>query len=131
MTTSGFVALAAAGLAIVLLPFGKQGRMLTACSLIAGLAIVPWAAPRVVGAVRSLDSLAFDGTAVLIAVVATGWVVFELKDSGTQAPTPWIALAAPCLWLAAGGPFVGLYELLQSGLEGAEQFTNDFNIEDY
>lgn len=129
--TSGIVALGATGLAIVLLIFGKQGRMLTLTSLIAGLAVVPFLAPYVVAGVSSLNSATFDGLAFLVGVVATGWVVFELKDGGTRKLTPWIALIVPCLWLAASGPFVGLYELLQNGLDSAESFTNDFNVDNY
>jgi len=129
--TSGIVALIATGLAIVLLLFGKRGRMLTLSSLIAGLAVVPFLAPYVVAGVTSLNNATFDGLAVLVAVVATGWVVFELKDGGTRPLTPWIALLAPCLWLAASGPFVGLYDLLQNGLESAETFTTEFDVDDY
>lgn len=129
--TSGIVALIATGLAIVLLLFGKRGRMLTLSSLIAGLAVVPFLAPYVVAGVTSLNNATFDGLAILVAVVGTGWVVFELKDGGTRPLTPWIALLVPCLWLAASGPFIGLYELLQGGLDSAESFTNEFNVDDY
>ena len=128
---SGIVALVATGLAIVLLIFGKRGRMLTLSSLIAGLAVVPFLAPYVVTGVTGLNNATFDGLAVLIAVVGTGWVTFELKDGGTRPLTPWVALLVPCLWLAASGPFIGIYELLQNGLESAETFTNDFNVDDY
>lgn len=128
---SGIVALTATGLAIVLLLFGKQGRLLTACSFIAGLAVVPFLAPYAVAGVRALGSATFDGTAVLVAVVASGWVVFELKDAGTRKLTPWIALLVPCLWLAASGPFIGIYEFVAGGLDSAEQFTTEFNINDY
>ncbi|GHD37132.1 hypothetical protein GCM10007147_44940 [Nocardiopsis kunsanensis] len=129
--TSGFVALGATGLAIVLLLFAKHGRMLTLTALIAGLAVVPFLAPYVVAGVASLNSATFDGLAFLIGVVATGWVGFELKDAGTSKLTPWIALLVPCLWLAASGPFIGVYDLLQNGLDSAESFTNDFNVDDY
>ena len=128
---SGIVALIAAGLAIVLLLFGKRGRMLTLTSLIAGLAVVPALAPYVVAGVTGLNNATFDGLAVLIGVVATGWVLFELKDGGTRPLTPWLALIVPCLWLAASGPFIGIYEFFQNGLDSAESFTNDFNVNDY
>ena len=129
--TSGIVALTATGIAIVLLIFGKQGRLLTLSALIAGLAVVPFLAPYVVAGVRALGSATFDGTAVLIGVVASGWVVFELKDAGTRKLTPWIALLVPCLWLAASGPFIGIYEFVAGGLDSAEQFTTEFNVNDY
>lgn len=128
---SGIVALIATGLAIVLLLFGKHGRMLTLSSLIAGLAVVPFLAPYVVAGVRALDNTVFDGTAVLVAVVATGWVTYEFKDAGTRPLTPWLALLTPCLWLAASGPFISIYEFFQTGLDSAETFTNDFTIDDY
>ncbi|SHK30547.1 hypothetical protein SAMN05421803_11763 [Nocardiopsis flavescens] len=128
---SGIVALVATGLAIALLIFGKRGRLLTLTSVIAGLAVVPFAAPYVVAGVRSADSATFDGAATLIAVVATAWVVFELKDGGTRSLTPWLALLVPCLWLAASGPFIGIYEFVQGGLDSAEQFTTEFDVNDY
>lgn len=128
---SGIVALVAMGLGIVLLLFGKRGRMLTLCALISGLAVVPFLAPYAVAGVRALGSATFDGTAVLMAVIATGWVVFELKDGGTRSLTPWIALLVPCLWLAASGPFIGIYEFFQGGLDSAETFTRDFDLNDY
>ena len=128
---SGIVALIAMGLAVVLLIFGMRGRLLTLCSLISGLAVVPFLAPYAVAGVRALGSATFDGTAVLVAVVASGWVVLELKNGGTRPLTPWIALLVPCLWLAASGPFLGIYEFFQGGLESAETFTRDFDINDY
>lgn len=128
---SGIVALSAMGLGIVLLLFGKRGRMLTLCALISGLAVVPFLAPYAVAGVRALGSATFDGLAVLVAVAATGWVTFELKDAGTRPPTPWIALVVPCLWLAASGPFIGIFEFFQGGLDSAESFTRDFDLNDY
>lgn len=115
----------ALGLAVTLLIFGKRGLVLTACALIAGLAVLPSIGPYIIAAVRGIDGMVEIALPIAIATGATAWVVFELGDSGTRTLTPWIALLLPALWVVAGGPFADIYDGALAVVGEADAVANE------
>lgn len=107
MVVSSMVGAIAAGIAIVMWFFKKKGRTLTVCCLLAGFAVAWPLSQALAGPLAALDQIAAWVTVnLLLAAAASTWLFFQLKEKGTKAFTPWVALMTPALFVLAAGPFL-------------------------
>ncbi|GLU46305.1 hypothetical protein [Nocardiopsis ansamitocini] len=122
----GIVAVGAIGLTIVLYILGRRGRLLTISALIAGLALTPWIASHIATAMSATGNAVGIAVSLIVAVAASAWIGYEIKEGGGRTATPWIALTLPAIWVAAGGPFASLYGFLAGIVGGLDQIAAGF-----
>ncbi len=122
MVVSSAIGAIAAGIAIVMWYFKKKGRTLTVCCLLAGFAVAVPVSQLAADPLSRIDEVATWVTINLVlAAAASTWLFFELKEKGTRSFTPWIALAAPALFVLAAGPFMIPVEIVGGVSDAANQ----------
>jgi len=120
-----FIGFAAVGIAAALILMKKTGRLLTVAAFIGGLPLMGVTADYVTWALDTAESWTGYGLSIAVAAGATVWCFYQLREAGTSAITPWIALVLPVLWTVAGGPFLGLADAALGALEGAGNLAEE------